>query len=182
MDLAKGEIKRRFDQTDFQLIQKLESLLLDVANGKPSLPDETLMNYLGNDVNMDRLLPQLTMVSDMIKNAFHDPPIKTVTSVRTIAEGMNQSDIYKKMLAEVDKLLKLYFTIPVTTGTTERSFSSLRRLKTYLRSTVTQARLNNLFILDIHTEKTDELDLRIIAKEFVSVNQRRLNYFGKITV
>jgi len=159
LDLAKGEIERRFDQTDFQIIQNLESLLLDVANGKPSLPDETLMNYLGNDVNQDRLFPQLSMVSDMIKNAFYDPPIKTVTSVRTIAEGMNQSDIYKKMLAEVDKLLKLYFTIPVTTATAERSFSSLRRLKTYLRSTMTQTRLNNLFILYIHTEKTDELDL-----------------------
>ena len=37
-------------------------------------------------------------------------------------------------------------------------------------------------ILYIHTEKTDELDLKVIAKEFVSVNQRRLNYFGKIDV
>ena len=37
-------------------------------------------------------------------------------------------------------------------------------------------------ILYIHTEKTDELDLKVIAKEFVSVNQRRLNHFGKIDV
>ena len=102
------------------------------------------------------------------------------TNVRTIAEGMNQSDIYKKMLAEVDKMLKIYFTIPVTTATAERSFSTLRRLKTYLRSTMSQSRLNNLFILYVHTVKTDELDLKSIAREFVSVNHRRLNYFGKI--
>ena len=93
--------------------------------------------------------------------------------------GYAPGDIYKRMLAEVDKMLKIYFTIPVTTATAERSFSSLRRLKTYLRNT-SQSRLNNLFILYVHIEKTDEIDLKCIAREFVSVNQRRLNYFGKI--
>lgn len=39
------------------------------------------------------------------------------------------------MLSEVDKLLNIYFTFPVTSATAERSFSSLRRIKTYLRST-----------------------------------------------
>ena len=61
--------------------------------------------------------------------------IKKVTNVRTIAEAMNKSTIYKGMLGEVDKLLKLYFTFPVTIATAERSFSSLRRIKTFLRST-----------------------------------------------
>ena len=37
-------------------------------------------------------------------------------------------------------------------------------------------------ILYIHTEKTGELDLKVIVKEFVSVNQCRLNYLGKIDV
>lgn len=44
LELVKWEIERRFNQADFHLIQQLESLLLDVANGKPSLPDESLMN------------------------------------------------------------------------------------------------------------------------------------------
>ena len=76
LELVKGEIKRRFNQADFHLIQKLESLLLDVANGKPSEPDECLLKHLGNDVDKDRLFSQLPMVSDMIKNAFQHPPIK----------------------------------------------------------------------------------------------------------
>ena len=105
LELVKGEIERRFNQADFDIIQKLESLLLDVyvANGKPSLPDESLLNYLQNDVDKEHLYSQLTMVSDMIKNAFQHLPIKTVTNVRTIAEGMNQSDIYKKMLVKLIK-------------------------------------------------------------------------------
>ena len=93
LELVKGEIERRFNQADFHLVQKLESLLLDVANGKPTEPDESLLRYLGNDIDKDRLLSQLPMVSDMIKNAFQHPPIKIVTNIRTIAE---ESDIYKK--------------------------------------------------------------------------------------
>lgn len=78
----------------------------------------------------------------MIKNAFQNVSIKSVTNVRTIAEGMNKSTIYKKMLGEVDKVLKIYFTVPVTTATAERSFSALRRLKTYLRNTMNQQPIN----------------------------------------
>ena len=102
-----------------------------------------------------------------------------VTNIRTIAEAMNTSDIYKTMLSEVNKLLKLYFTFPVTTATAERSFSSLRRIKTFLRSTMSECRLNNLFILYVHKSLTDALDLSKIAKDFVSVNYRRMKYFGK---
>ena len=75
--------------------------MLDVANGKHSEPDESLLRYLRNDVDKDRLLSQLPMVSNMMKNAFQHPPIKTVMNVRTIAEGMNRSDIYKKCLGKL---------------------------------------------------------------------------------
>ena len=52
---------------------------------------------------------------------------------------------------------------------------------------MTDNRLNNLFLLHIHSEKTDELDefdekTDEVATAFTSVNQRRVNYFGKITV
>ena len=65
----------------------------------------------------------------------------------TISDAMNTSTIYKSMLSEVDKLLKLYYTFPVTTASSERSFSSLRRIKTFLRTTMTECRLNNVFFI-----------------------------------
>ena len=133
--------------------------------------------YLKNDINLERLKTQLSLVQDMIKTANSEGILVTkVTNVRTIAAAMNTSDIYKTMLSEVNRLLQLYFTFPVTTATAERSFSSLRRIKTFLRSTMSECRLNNLFLLK---SLTDTLDLSQIAKEFISVNSRRMNYFGK---
>ena len=48
----------------------------------------------------------------MVQNV-GDNEITRVTSVRTISDAMNTSTIYKSMLSEVDKLLKLYYTFPV---------------------------------------------------------------------
>ena len=55
-------------------------------------------------------------------------------------------------------------------------FSSLRRIKTFLRSSMAQQCLNNLFLLYVHTEQTELLDLMSVARDFMSVNSRRLNY------
>ena len=124
-----------------------------------------------NDIDLDHLKIQLSLVQDMIKTATSESiPVTKVTNVRTTAEAMNTSDIYKTMLSEVNKLLQLYFTFPVTTATAERSFSSLRRIKTFLRSTMTECRLNNLCLLYVHKSITDALDLSQIAKDFASVN------------
>ena len=48
--------------------------------------------------------------------------------------------------------MKNFLTIPTNTASCERSFSALRRLKTYLRVTMTQERLSNLTVLYIHNE------------------------------
>lgn len=47
------------------------------------------------------------------------------------------------------RCLKIAMTFGVSSATAERSFSSLRRIKTYLRSTMTQEQLSNLSLLYI---------------------------------
>ena len=133
---------------------------------------------MGKDFDQERLKCHLSLIPDMIKTAT-DGTINKVTHIRTIADIIQRSSIYQGKLSEVFKPLKLFFTFPVTTATAKRSFSSLRRLKTFPRSQATDCRLNNLFLLYVHTSRTDELDLKEIAKEFVCVNSRRMNYFGK---
>ncbi|XP_069700787.1 52 kDa repressor of the inhibitor of the protein kinase-like [Periplaneta americana] len=50
----------------------------------------------------------------------------------------------------IRELLTILCVMPVTTCTAERSFSTLRRVKTYLRSTMNQDKLNGLVLLNIH--------------------------------
>jgi len=56
------------------------------------------------------------------------------------------------LLPSIKKLLQVMATLPVTTCNSERSFSSLRRIKTYLRSTMGVDRLNGLAVLNIHRD------------------------------
>ena len=127
LELAFGEVARRFEQSDLAKIKDIEKLLLDAANGRDIEPiSDVLLDFLGSDVDCNRLKIQLLMVPDMIKTAFAcELPVKEVTNVRTIAKSMKQSEIYKGMLSEIYKVLKIYFTFPVTSATAERSFSSL---------------------------------------------------------
>ena len=47
-----------------------------------------------------------------------------------------------QMYPVISKLLQILITLPVTTATGEISFSTLRRIKTYLRNTTEHQRLN----------------------------------------
>ncbi|GBN91142.1 hypothetical protein AVEN_180820-1 [Araneus ventricosus] len=48
--------------------------------------------------------------------------------------------------------LKLLAVLPVSVATVERSFSSLRRLKTYLRNITSESRLNRIALLSIYRD------------------------------
>lgn len=48
--------------------------------------------------------------------------------------------------------LRIAVTIPVTVAAAERSFSKLKLIKTYLRSTMCQERLNGLPLMSINQE------------------------------
>lgn len=70
-------------------------------------------------------------------------------------------------------LLRIFATLPVSTSSAERSFSCLRRLKTYLRSTMKEERLNGL------TSMHMQPDIDITAEEVIdllALDSRRLDF------
>ena len=71
--------------------------------------------------------------------------------------------------------------MPATNATSERSFSALRRVKSYLRTQMGQERLNNSMVLHVHKDFTEKIDLKKVANEFVAGHEMRLQRFGKFT-
>ena len=63
-------------------------------------------------------------------------------------------------------------TLPVTTATNERSFSTMKRIKTFYRSKMNDARLSGLALLAIHSDVAVEPNdvISIMAKS----KQRKL--------
>ena len=70
------------------------------------------------------------------------------------------------MFPAVRKTILIALTLPATSGTVERYFSTLRRVKTRLRSTMNDSRLSGLCMLSVHRNKVNsqktELMIRVI--------------------
>ena len=81
-------------------------------------------------------------------------------------------------LSQVARLVRFVLLMPATNAVSERSASAMRRIKTYLRSTMTQLRMNNIMVLHIHNDLTDGIDVVPALNEFASVNEDRRRHFG----
>ena len=73
-------------------------------------------------------------------------------------------------------LIKLcvLLTMPVASATAERSFSVLRCLKGYVRSTIKNVRLSSLGLVDIHRDF--EVNLYKAMEVFISSKTRRADF------
>ena len=71
------------------------------------------------------------------------------------------------------KTLKLALTLCVTSSSCERSFSCLKRLKSYLRSTMSNERLNSLAVISIERDFSFSLSLDDIVDKFNSMDKNR---------
>ena len=168
------------------------------ANNKPPacIPASVSKLY-GGDINMSEPTIQLGMLPRFLK-AWN---IKVQSKSLQYGACVQYSAAHQsgqRMLSEVECLLPIYLTLPVTTDTAGRAFSVLRRLKTDLRGTVTQKRLNSrlllllclhllllclclhlllclllLLRLPVHKDRTNKLDLRTVGQDFVIANDRR---------
>ena len=68
-----------------------------------------------------------------------------------------------------------------TSATAERPFSTMRRMKTWLRLPMKQKRFNSLAILNFHKDMIDEINFVETGNAFVSSHENRLNQFEKFT-
>ena len=69
-------------------------------------------------------------------------------------------------------ILQILITIPILSASCERSISTIRNLKTYLRNTMVQDRLNGLALMHAHREI--ELHLEKIIDLFATLHPRRM--------
>ncbi|XP_013617859.1 PREDICTED: uncharacterized protein LOC106324438 [Brassica oleracea var. oleracea] len=69
---------------------------------------------------------------------------------------------------------RIMMTIPVSVASAERSFSNLKLIKSYLRSSMSQERLNGLSMLSIERDMAEKLDCTNLMNEFAGRNARRI--------
>lgn len=185
IDSAASRITDRFDQPGYATYSNLEALLLKAAHKEDfSHEINEVTSVYKDDLNTSELKTQL----EIFGATFDDSPDTSASTPRpskihdVIKHLKSLSTSQTHLLEQVYRVCRLLLVLPATNATSERSFSVMRRLKSYLRSTMSQPRLNHVMVLNIYKELVDELDLRAVATEFVGSNEHRLRLFGSFTV
>jgi hypothetical protein len=175
LDVSVQQITSRFLQNSFQELVNAESLLLTAAKGQPFEAELEKFCSFYDDFDGDSLRPQLKILGSAIKQA--DDSGQQL-SLGIVAELLKKIPGANVLLRDVWRLMLLLLVMPASAAAAERSFSSLRRVKNYMRNTLGQSKLNSLLLLHCHKERTDLLDLKDIAQKFVLAVDQRALVFG----
>ena len=177
--MATAGIQNRFNQPGYLVYRSLEDLLIKAANQKEYAQQfDQVTSFFGDDIQPQLLSSQLQIFSDYFKPICEGGQ-KIILLKECVAYLRELSSAHKEFYSEVCTIARLILVMPATNATSERSFSAMRRVKTYLRSTMHQQRLNHLMFLSIHKDKLDSLDIKTTANEFVQGSEHSLSYFGK---
>ena len=72
------------------------------------------------------------------------------------------------------QVYQLALTVPITVASNERSFSRLKLVKSYLRTTMTEHCLDDIMIITCESDIADKLELDELARSWSLLKARRI--------
>ena len=115
-----------------------------------------------NNIDGLDLFSELKILREVLREEINTP-IEILNYIKTLDSFSNVYIAYRILL-----------TIPITVVTVERSFSKLKLLKSYLKSTMLQDRLNELVILFIESKVLELFNYKTLINDFTAKKARRL--------
>jgi len=97
----------------------------------------------------------------------------TGVAVNTTLQLLILLEPYRDALYELHRLLVIACTLPATSAGCERSFSTMKLIKNYLRNRMEDDRLCNLGIIALNAERAMGLDLDIVVDKFAQIHNNR---------
>ena len=131
MDLIIQCIDDRFDQPGYKMYSGLETLLLKGSKQLDYQDELHLVKSLyDKDLNYQNLEIQFQTIAPSVKDDLSLGGI--VNYLKTLSSAA------RSIYSEIVTLVELILVMPATNATSERSFSALCRIKSYLRTTMSQ--------------------------------------------
>ncbi|XP_030047161.1 uncharacterized protein LOC115461455 [Microcaecilia unicolor] len=166
LDTLLEECSRRFSPQSMEIAKSVDAVLkcdLEGSNG--------LLSKYASALSIHTKLAHAEM--ELIKN---DLP-NTDISLEAL-KAATSTHYYPNFT----KLLKLALTLPVGTATCERSFSAMRRVRNWLRSTMGQERLTTLCLLNTESDLVGDIDPEQIIDTYDAKSSRRMMIQGSCSM
>ncbi|CAK9833993.1 hypothetical protein ANTRET_LOCUS10593 [Anthophora retusa] len=168
--------KRKYAYDDiyskFGFLESLKNLNEDIIRKNAAKLCETYIDDLENNLIEEclRFKHELQLLKE--KNLKVRPKTGTLAGngLRTIIDSK-----IKSTFPNVATVLRIFLSIATTNCSGERSFSILKRVKNYLRSSLGQSKLNDLSILFIESDLFDNLNTCDIIDQFAKGKAKKIN-------
>jgi len=143
------DLESRFDE-DLMSVFDLDVVLPNIVKIKSIFDDKfKLENKIKNVINQfgDLIACEINIPRDIIESSiigefelWHNYWLQEEQLPSSPLEAIKRCD--PDLFSGIHVLLKILITLPATSATAERNFSSLRRVKTWMRSRISEERLN----------------------------------------
>lgn len=154
IDAIIGQLNMRFTDDVFALAKAVEAVFTCDAKGV-----EPLVKQYGALLNINAKV----LEGEMALFNITGQPISTEVLRR---------ELNRQCYPQYYRLVQLALTLPVGTASAERSFSAMRRIRNWLRSTMSQDRLSSLAVLNIESDLTAKLKPDDIVSIFADAKTR----------
>ncbi|CAN0912675.1 Zinc finger MYM-type protein 1 [Linum grandiflorum] len=174
IDFQLGALNSRFDESSVQLLQL--SVALDPRNSYHSFSEDDICKLAKEFYSQDFDSYDLHSLKSELR-FYHTHVVDNqeyeVHSLSKLLEKLVETgmDLHFKLVC---RLMRLVLTLPVSTATTERSFSAMKFLKTDLRNKMSDEFLEDCLTIFFERGYVFDLDDDSIIDEFAKVKDRRV--------
>ena len=170
METGSRVLTQRYSNQDLEIVDLVRCTLEEENMAHEDLA--RLVRFYDGDVHLDNLRFKRNMWFEMCRQENASP------TVDILRKKLVDEDALKWMIPNMQSLCVTYVCPPMSTCEAERSFSMLREIHTYLRSSQTQQRLNNCAILSAHRDIVSTMEFGALIEEFVDKTIQRKDIFG----
>lgn len=124
-----------------------------------------------DDLNAVELLSEVESFKFQAASVLTDLAKSSPVDLLTFIHKYSLQDVYPN----IEIALRLFLSLPVTVASCERSFSKLKLIKNYLRSSIGQERLSGLAIISIESTIANELNYDDVIDSFALLKARKVH-------
>ena len=161
LDHILSELDRRFTKTNLDLMKSVQAC----SPSSSSFLEPTQLNYLASfySLSTDLLANECVLAKGTLQN-------KELNSVTDVYRHIHP---LQAAFPTLKKILQIALTLAVSTAQCERSFSAVKRIKTYLRTVMTEKRLADIALLSIENDLSDKISLDDVVTDFGGQDKNR---------
>ena len=174
IDFQLMELNNRFPENTMELLYL--SLALDPSHAFRSFNVDDICNLA------EKFYPEDFTYSDLYalriqlgyyKLSMDRSDFQNIDSISTLYRRLVETCLAEDFYL-ISRLIRLVLTLPVSTSTTERAFSSMKFIKNRLRNKIENEFLTDCMIIYIERDFASSIDNDSIVDEFYSMKKRRM--------